>query len=208
MMIDGPRMVPLFIEPASLRVLFIGGGMVALRKAEHLRDCLITVISKEINDELRNLTSNTIDRGFSSDDLDLINQHDIVIAATDDRVMNDFIVRESRARRVLVNSVHGGGDFMIPSTLRRDDFTICASTEGAAPVLPPFLIRTIDGMLDSNYDKMASLIKRVRSELRNRVTDQKARASLLEAILYDESIWAIVVEDPERAYQAAMELVR
>ncbi len=206
-MMENPRMVPLMIEAASLKVLFIGGGKVALRKAEHLRDCHITVISKDIINELRDLSSNIIDRGFVPEDLELINQHDIVIAATDDRDMNDSIVTESRARGVLVNSVNGGGDFMIPSTLRRDDFTICASTEGAAPVLPPFLIRTIDGMLDSRYDLMAALIKRVRSELRNHITDQKERARFLEAILEDENIWKTVEDDPEKAYQAVMGMV-
>ncbi len=206
-MMENPRMVPLMIEAASLKVLFIGGGKVALRKAEHLRDCHITVISKDIINELRDLSSNIIDRGFVPEDLELINQHDIVIAATDDRDMNDSIVTESRARGVLVNSVNGGGDFMIPSTLRRDDFTICASTEGAAPVLPPFLIRTIDGMLDSRYDLMAALIKRVRSELRNHITDQKERARFLEAILEDENIWKTVDDDPEKAYQAVMGMV-
>ena len=206
-MTKGLRMVPLFIEPASLRVLFIGGGEVALRKAEHLRDCIITVISKDIKDELRSISTNIIHRAFTDADLSMIAEHDLVIAATDDHGLNDSIVRESRSKSVLVNSVNGGGDFMIPSTLRRDDFTICASTEGKAPVLPPHLISTIDGMLDIRYDLMASLIKRVRMEIRHRVTDQKERALLLEAILADEGIWSLVQDDAEKAYRKAMEAV-
>lgn len=206
-MATGRRLVPLFIEPSSLKVLFIGGGKVALRKAEHLRDCDITVISREVEDSLTEIATNTITRDFSVDDLDCIDGFDIVIAATDDPGLNDRVVAEARSRGVLVNSVSGGGDFMIPSTLRRDDFTICASTEGVAPVLPPFLISTIDSMLDDRYDRMARLIKRVRTDIRYRLEGQKERALFLESLLQDATIWDLLEEDQEKAYNAAMGMI-
>ncbi len=192
-------MVPLLISPNHLRVLFLGGGNVAMRKAEHLKDCRITVVAESIKEELKEIAHKVVEDRIHEDSLSLIEQHDLVIAATDDAELNSRIVERCISSNILVNSVDGGGNFMIPSTLRRDHYTVCASTEGLAPVFPPFLIGILEGILDPAYDDMARLISELRLELKERLPDQKKRAEALEKVLRDPLAWEALGEDDETA---------
>lgn len=192
-------MVPLLISPNHLRVLFLGGGNVAMRKAEHLKDCRITVVAESIKEELKEIAHKVVEDRIHEDSLSLIEQHDLVIAATDDEELNSRIVERCISSNILVNSVDGGGNFMIPSTLRRDHYTVCASTEGLAPVFPPFLIGILEGILDPAYDDMARLISELRLELKERLPDQKKRAEALEKVLRDPLAWEALGEDDETA---------
>ena len=170
-----------------------------MRKAEHLKDCRITVVAESIKEELKEIAHKVVEDRIHEDSLSLIEQHDLVIAATDDAELNSRIVERCISSNILVNSVDGGGNFMIPSTLRRDHYTVCASTEGLAPVFPPFLIGILEGILDPAYDDMARLISELRLELKERLPDQKKRAEALEKVLRDPLAWEALGEDDETA---------
>ncbi len=201
------RMVPILVAPERLSTLFFGGGRVAMRKAEHLRGCGITVVAESAVPELRSLASAVIERSVDDEALSLIDGHDVVVAATDDESLNRAIVDKALEKGKLVNSVHGGGNFIIPSTRRRGAFVLCASTEGRAPVFPPFLMERSDELFDPAYDSMAELLSELRPIARKKVPGQRERAELLRAVMRDEGIWSLLRskrDDLARERAAAM----
>ncbi len=202
------EMVPLFVSPERLSTLFFGGGGVAMRKAEHFQSCAITVVAEKVLPELEPLASRVLEQSVDEDALSLIRAHDVVVAATDDKDLNDAIVQRAKGEGKLVNSVHGGGNFLIPSMRRRDGFVLCASTEGRAPVLPPFLMERSDELYGPSYESMARLLEEMRPIARQMLSGQKERAGYLRAVMRDEEVWGLLTDnDHERARDRAMRIL-
>ena len=187
-MMHEPNAIPMMLDNTSWNLLVFGGGKVATRKAEYFRGMAMTVISPCVSQELI-AWANTILKGKAEDNLHLIEDHDIIIAATDDKPLNDIIVDAARSHRKMVNSAHGGGNFMIPSVLRRDGYSLFASTGGLAPVWAPHVLRMVDSLLPEEADSMCQLLIRLREECRLIVADTTTRTNFLTAILEDEAIW-------------------
>ncbi len=90
---------------------------------------------------------------------------------------------------ILVNSAHGGGDVLIPSVLKRENYTVTVSTGGKAPAFPPYLVDRLDEILDDSYDLMMGLMIELRPMVMENIPSQEERASFLSSILKDENIW-------------------
>src|SRR5262245_1881141 len=95
--------LPLFHNLRGRRVLLVGGGDVALRKARLLADsgALLRVVAPEIHPELSQLVEQgqgeSCLRGYADGDLDGCV---LVIAATDDEPLNAQVSADSHARGV------------------------------------------------------------------------------------------------------------
>ncbi|MDI6773859.1 MAG: NAD(P)-dependent oxidoreductase [Verrucomicrobiota bacterium] len=118
--------------------LIVGGGKIAARKAELLRDsgAIVTLVAPTISANLaesaRQGRIKWIERSFAPSDLD--GQY-LAYAATDDATTNRDILRLCRDRRILCCAVDAGwrrGDFLTPAIVRRGDLTISVSTSGRA----------------------------------------------------------------------------
>ena len=93
-----------------------------------------------------------------------------------------------------LRTANGGGDVLIPSTLHRDGWTVCVSSEGRVPAFPPYVIERIDEMLDPSYDAMLALLVDLRAVIRERIPTQPARAEFLAGVLADEGVWDLLRE--------------
>ena len=131
---------------------------------------------------------------------------DIVVAATSCKELNDAIVRSALSMGKMVNSAHGGGDVLIPTVLRRQNYSIAISSGGRAPAFPPFLADVLDGFLDPSYDLMVELLVRLRPEIRRRIGTQTERAAFFAGVLRNDVIWTLLREErTEEAYHMALE---
>lgn len=92
----------------------------------------------------------------------------------------------------MTNSANGGGNILIPSTLHRDGFTVAVSSQGNAPIFPPYVIKKIDEYLDSSYDRMLKLLSMLRFRIRDNIYTQQDRAKFLDSILNDNKVWDIL----------------
>lgn len=81
---------------------------------------------------------------------------------------------------------------MIPSTLHRDGFTVAVSSQGNAPIFPPYVIKKINECLDPSYDKMVKLLSMLRFKIRDNIDTQQDRAKFLDGILNDDKVWDIL----------------
>ena len=188
-------MSPILLSPGNRLVTVFGGGRVALRKCRHFDGFRIRVVSEEVMPELRGLAEEILIDSIDRDNvLRYVEGSDIVVAATSDHALNDMIRDTAMSRGIMTNSAHGGGDVLIPSTLHRDGWTVCVSSEGRVPAFPPYVIERIDEMLDPSYDAMLALLVDLRAVIRERIPTQPARAEFLAGVLADEGVWDLLRE--------------
>ena len=192
---DKVEMSPILLSPGNRLVTVFGGGRVALRKCRHFDGFRIRVVSEEVMPELRELAEEVLIDSIDRDNvLRYIGGSDIVVAATSDHALNDMIRDTAMSRGIMTNSAHGGGDVLIPSTLHRDGWTVCVSSEGRVPAFPPYVIERIDEMLDPSYDAMLALLVDLRVVIRERIPTQPGRAEFLAGVLADEDVWDLLRE--------------
>lgn len=116
---------PLFIDLNGKRVLIVGGGKIASRRAKTL--CMygadIFVVAPEITDEICQLPVATEKREYLSDDL---RGSTFVLAATDDHTLNHRITQEARSLGMLVNNASDQNDcdFYFPAVALTDELSV------------------------------------------------------------------------------------
>lgn len=182
------KMVPLFLSTDGMRVMVFGGGNIALRKCNYFKGAKITVIAKKILPEVKELAEHTIEEEIPSDLKSFIDDAEIVIAATDNKELNNHIRDVALYQGIYVNSAHGGGNILIPSVLRRDKYTVAISTEGRVPAFPPYLVSQLDGFLDERYDITMDLLMDLRKIIRTRIDTPEKRREYLQSVLSDDEV--------------------
>lgn len=204
---DKVLMSPIVLSPGNRLVTVFGGGNVALRKCRHFEGFRIRVIADHILPELRELADEVVETSVDPSTAEgYMEGSDIVVAATSDHALNDSIRDISMSRGIMTNSAHGGGDVLIPSTLKRDGYTITVSSEGRVPAFPPYVIQRIDESLDPSYDRMLELLMMLRAEIRTKVPTQPERARFLADVLADGDVWDLLGDgDVGSAFELSME---
>jgi siroheme synthase-like protein len=123
------------------RVVIIGGGKVALRKAQALLDAgaVVEVFSPQFCDELAIISGNSqslrlIHRAYQAGDL---KQAFLVIAATDSPQINQAVWQEALQEGCLVNVVDDPvhSNFILPAVVERGELKIAVTTGGSSPAL-------------------------------------------------------------------------
>ena len=171
--------LPLFANIAGRPVLLVGGGEVALRKARLLLDAgaRLTVVAPQLHDELAQLAAAgklaVLHEAFDAAHLQ---GQRLVIAATDDEVVNAQVAAAAEANGLWVNVVDdpANSSFIFPSIIDRSPIMVAVSSGGAAPVLARLLRERLEALLPSHLGALA----RLSGELRGRV--KQVLASLTE----------------------------
>lgn len=204
---DKVLMSPIVLSPGNRLVTVFGGGNVALRKCRHFEGFRIRVVADRILPELRDLADEVVDSAVDASTAgEYMDGSDIVVAATSDHALNDSIRDLSMSKGIMTNSAHGGGDVLIPSTLKREGYTVTVSSEGRVPAFPPYVIQKIDELLDPSYDRMLELLMMLRREIRTRIPTQPERAKYLADILADGEVWDLLRKDDiQSAFDLSME---
>ena len=126
---------PLFLELTGQPATVIGGGPVATRKTRSLlaAGACVTVITPVATPALRRLKKiRWLRRRYQAGDL---RGARLVVAATDDLIVNQRVCAEAHRRRQLVNCAAppAAGNFIVPALVRHGALTIAISTGGASP---------------------------------------------------------------------------
>ena len=165
------RKVPVFLEPTKDRKIAVfGGGMVAYRKCRQFEGFDITVIADRTVPEMDSVCDRIVLAHFDPSDLDqYLDGVFIAVAATDSKALNAAITETAKKHGCLVNSAHGGGDVLLPSSVRKENYTVAVSSEGSVPAFPPYVAKMIDGFLGPEYDLMMDLLRTLRKDLQEKV---------------------------------------
>ena len=135
-----PTFYPVFLNLTGRRCVIIGGGQIAEGKISKLLDsgAKIIVISPDATQGIRGFA----ERGQIEFDLRKYQEGDLqgaflVIAATNDREVNQEIFEEAEKQGILLNAVDDMPrcSFIAPSIVEKGPVTVAISTGGASPAL-------------------------------------------------------------------------
>lgn len=169
---------PIGLKIGGRRCLVVGRGAMAQRKREELLACGALVHS--------------IDAPFLSSDLDGVH---LVVAATDDRAVQEEVARSAAARGIPCNVVDVNDlcTFYAPAVLRRGALTITVATDGKFPLLAVALRDRIAAGLDDAVADALELLGEGRALAVARYPDDPAkRVDALRRLLSPGALESIV----------------
>jgi hydroxymethylbilane synthase len=179
-------MLPIALRTQGRRALIVGGGYVALRKAESLTDAgmRLHVVAPNVDVRLQALVersgSTLAQRAYETSDLE---DADLAIAATDDASVNARVVADARAARVPVCDAlePERGDFAMQATVRIGDLTFSVDSGRSSPAFAGRIAREIAERFGPAYDAAARTIALMRTYVFS-VARRDERAHVMRAL--------------------------
>lgn len=171
---------PVLLDLRRVRVLVVGGGAVASRKAEGIVEAggRPTVVAPELAPALRELADReglpVLLRPYREGDAA---GFALVFAATDRAEVNARVAREAREAGALASVADAGADsdFHVPATVRRGEVVVALSTGGASPLLSRRLRERLEAVVTPGVGRAAGRLDAVREEVRARWPGDEAR---------------------------------
>jgi uroporphyrin-III C-methyltransferase/precorrin-2 dehydrogenase/sirohydrochlorin ferrochelatase len=172
--------LPIFLNIREQPCLVVGGGTTATRKVELLYQAgaQVHVIAPKISSQLQQWVKEQRivhhARTFQATDL---NHHRLVIAATNDKAVNEQVSTLAKAQGTPVNVVDQPKlcSFIMPSLIDRSPVQIAVSTGGASPVLARLLRARLETMIPANYGKLADFVASFRDKVKQLLPFQERR---------------------------------
>lgn len=176
---------PIMLNLKDKKIVIIGAGKVALRKLQKLieYDGHLTVVSPEIKKEFYNYKDeiNIIKDKYKKE---YILNSLLVIAATNDKSLNEKISNDCKDENILCNSItNRDSDFIVPSSIKRGDLTISISTNGKSPSLAKKIRRELSEKYDKEYIEYLKLLDNIRKLVIEKCNDENKRKEILNEII-------------------------
>ncbi|WP_180114807.1 siroheme synthase CysG [Acinetobacter sp. YH12140] len=180
------------IFPISLKLqqqpcLIVGGGRIAYRKAVLLAKAgaQLTVCSPEIEDDLLTLVNKTHGQYLNSiyhesvyqENAIALRQFRLVIAATNDKAVNQAVFEACEAENVLVNSVDDPPHcrFMVPAIIDRSPLVISVASNGTSPVLSRQIRTQLESSIPHGMGKLAEFSGQWRAAVKAKIVNPDER---------------------------------
>lgn len=207
----GNQLFPVFLKLNQLHTILIGAGNIGLEKLNALlnnsQDAKVTVIALAILPEVQTLAANypdvqLIQKSFEEDDL---NNADLVVAATNDHQLNDYIRSAARERKLLINVADKPEmcDFYLGSIVQKGDLKIAISTNGKSPTVAKRLKEVLNEGLPQEIDTTLQQLNLLRDSLKgdfafkvkklNEVTSVLVKPKHPNKLLFRWLIWATII---------------
>jgi siroheme synthase-like protein len=188
---------PLMLDIADRLVVIVGGGAVAARKAKGLLDCGATRVrcvspafGAGIPDGVERIEGRYGPRHLDGAAL--------AFAATDDPAVNAAVVRDGRARGVLVNradAVDDGepGDFATPARWTDGAVSVTVSA-GGSPALAALIRDGVKANWDPRWTRMAEAMQTLRPIITGPANLPPGRRKQIFHALASEESLAVIAE--------------
>jgi precorrin-2 dehydrogenase/sirohydrochlorin ferrochelatase len=178
---------PINFAVAGRRVVVVGGGRVAWRKAEALLDCgaEVTVVSPGICPELEALPGlSLVHRDYRTGDLE---GACLAISATDSEAVNAQVWQDANALNLPVNVVDQPErcTFTVPAVMRQGDLMVTVSTDGISPSLSGRIRRQLEQQFGSDYAEHLALLRDLREQVKASPLPLERRSMLLKQFSED-----------------------
>lgn len=197
--------VPLFldIKPHD-RIVIIGGGEVAMAKTEALAvsGAAVEVFANSILPELQDLLQLKGGKAtFGDYHVNMITGAKLVIAATNDAMLNQRIYDDAHMLNIPVNVVDNPPlcDFIFPALVNRGDVQIAISSSGINPTLARLIKRKIEHVLPINMAELVDWLKSKKDMVRKQVNSIQARRLFWEEVLDGSIVQEVLEGNKERA---------
>lgn len=176
---------PMFVNLEGQPSLIVGGGKVALRKVQVLRDfgAKVTVAAPDILEEIKQ-TDGVIclHREYKED---LLEGMKLVVAATGDAAKNRAVSRKCRELGIPVNAVDQMEDcsFIFPSYIRRQELVAAFSSSGQSPLMTQYLKAQMEPAMTPFAGEITEYLGSIRSEVKAKVETEKLRKEVYRRAL-------------------------
>lgn len=152
---------PVFLDLRGQACLVVGGGEVAIRKAESLLEAgaKVKLVAPGCAAPPEGVWFLT--RPFQEEDLE---GQTLIFAATDNRGLNAEIARMAAARNLWVNAVDDpqACRFIMPAVVSQGDVVIAVSTGGQSPILARRIKERLQEEFGPEYGRLAALLGELR----------------------------------------------
>ena len=180
---------PFFIEIENQICLIVGGGEVAYRKAKAILDfgAHVRVVAPHVCEKLKKLAEcqaqiHIMNREFLAGDLkDAL----FVIAATNNRAVNDSVWKLCREKRILINVVDEKEQcsFYFPSLVKQKDMVIGISSGGKSPVLSQTIRKEVENIIPEYYGELNEYLGEMREYVQKTYDTMDERKAFFEKII-------------------------
>ncbi len=175
-----PAAYPILLDVTDKKIVIVGGGAVALRKATKLVESGatdITVVAPNFADGFPSSTKK-VTSTFKPDHLDGAK---LVFAATDSAAVNAEVVREARLRGALVSRAdEETADFSTGASIREQSITVAVWTE--SPALSATIRDGLKNHWDARWTQMAQAMQTLRPEILKSNLSPENRRKLFRAL--------------------------
>ncbi len=220
---------PIFLELSDRRVVIVGGGTVAARKAEPVlkAGARLVVVAEKICDALRGLCGGTQAGSTlrfpsgqaSSPQAELIESKyskdylvgaTLAIAATDNEKLNSRIYKDCQELEILCNVVDSPGlcDFYVPAVVNRGDLQIAIGTDGKSPSFAGHIRKKLEKIFTEKHGEFLAELERLREHIIETIPDEIGRKALLGKLADDESFDYFVKNGPAEWRRKAEETIK
>ena len=191
--VAGNQLFPVFLKLEHLHVLVIGGGNIGLEKISALLnanpDAKITLVAKKVLPAIKAFQGRSaqfiiIEKPVEENDLD---NKDLVIAATGNRKISEWLRVEASKRKILINVADTPNlcDFYLGSIVKKGDLKIAISTNGKSPTFAKRLKEVFNEALPDDLQECLDNLNMFREQLKgdfsNKVKQLNAATALLIA---------------------------
>jgi precorrin-2 dehydrogenase/sirohydrochlorin ferrochelatase len=182
----------IFLELGNRRVVLVGGGAVAVRKARTLIEAgaRLVVVAEEAGDAMVALCvqhgAELIRAKYAKE---YLGKAVIVIAATNDRKVNEQVYRDCQALEILCNVVDEPQlcDFFVPAIVKRGDLQIAVGTGGDSPAYAGHLRKKLEAIFTEAHGQFLQEMECLRARVLREVPGAEERKALLGRLADDES---------------------
>jgi len=187
---------PVFLKLNDLHTVLIGAGNVGLEKLNAILhnspDARVTVIALSILEDVHLLATEysglkIIQKSFTDTDLD---NAELVIAATNDSELNNFIRRSARERKLLINVADKPElcDFYLGSIVQKGDLKIAISTNGKSPTVAKRLKEVLNEGLPDEIDTTLQQMSALRNSLNGDFAYKVKRLNEVTSVLVEPQV--------------------
>jgi siroheme synthase-like protein len=189
----GNQLFPVFLKLNELHTVLVGAGNVGLEKLTAILhnspNARVTIIAKEVLPEINNLADNTpglkiFQKSFNDYDLD---NADVVIAATNDSALNNYVRQAARQRKLLINVADKPElcDFYLGSIVQKGDLKIGISTNGKSPTIAKRLKEVLNESLPAELDISLQQMSELRNTLSGDFTHKVKHLNKVTSVLIE-----------------------
>jgi len=190
--IDYMGKYPVYLELKDRRVVIIGAGAVALRKAKTLLEAKarLVIVDEKIDDMLaalcRNANAELIRSRYSKE---YLLGAVLVIAATNDEKINKQIYKDCQELEILCNVVDQpqACDFFGPATVRRGNLQIAVATNGNCPAYAGHIKKKLEKIFTEKHGQFLDELQIFRTQMFEQICDPAQRKTILGKLVADES---------------------
>lgn len=175
---------PIFLNIQGKKCVVVGGGNVAWRKVCSLKEAgaKVTVVSPDFCPELEGEAG--VERIQQKYDTAILKGAALVIASTDDGVVNKKVYRDAIESGILVNVVDKPElcSFIVPASVMRGNLCISISTGGASPALARNIRENLEQHFGEEYDEFTKLLSEMRQQMLSEIKNESIRRDILQRI--------------------------